>query len=170
MTETFEGGPDLTGATHPTIIPKDTDMTTTVISLKGRIRDHGPRLEHAPDRLVYVGRRMAPRKRGNWDLAAHPLHNPYSAKLLGSNEEAVAAYCRHLLQEPGLLARVPLLRGSTLACWCAPDPCHADVLAVLAEADRAEYPALLEARAAGSDKAERDAAAVAEWMRRTSGK
>lgn len=150
-------------------------MTTTVINLKkgpdghSFIREYGPRLENAPKGLVYVGRRMAPRKRGNWDLQKHPLANPYSVKLLGSNEAAVAAYARHLLREPGLLARVPLLRGSVLACWCAPEPCHADVLAQLADADRGEYPALLEALAAGSGNAERDAEAEA-WLRRTSGK
>jgi hypothetical protein len=145
-------------------------VTTTVISLKGRIHDYGSRLEHAPKNLVYVGRRMAPRRAGSWDLRAHPLANPYSVKALGSNEAAVAAYCRHLLCEPSLLARVPLLRGSVLACWCAPEPCHADVLAVLAEADRGEYPTLLEALAGDSGKAELDAAAAEEWRRRVNRK
>lgn len=145
-------------------------MATTVISLKGRIHEYGPRLERRPSGLVYVGRRMAPRKRGNWDLAAHPLANPYTAKALGSNEAAVAAYCRHLLDEPGLLHRVPLLRGSVLACWCAPEPCHAGVLARLAEADRGECPALLEMLAAGSGKAERDAVDGQAWLRRATGK
>ncbi|MDQ0831944.1 hypothetical protein QF032_003788 [Streptomyces achromogenes] len=144
-------------------------MPTTVINLKGRIHDYGPRLEHAPKGLVYVGRRMAPRRAGSWDLRAHPLANPYSVKALGSNEAAVSAYCRHLLSEPTLLACVQLLRGSTLACWCAPEPCHADVLAVLAEADRGEYPALLEARAADG-KAEQDAAAAEAWQRRVNRK
>lgn len=32
-------------------------MTTTVINLKGRIRDFGPRLEFAPSDVVYIGRR-----------------------------------------------------------------------------------------------------------------
>lgn len=159
-------------------------MTTTVINLKkgpnghSFIREYGPRLERAPKGLVYVGRRMAPRKRGNWDLRAHPLHNPYTAKAIGSNEEAVAAYARHLLQEPGLLARVPLLRGSTLACWCAPEPCHADVLAALAEVPweksrqpREEYRALLEEFAAVDvARRERDQAAGEEWARRVNRK
>lgn len=138
-------------------------MSTTVISLKGRKAEFGPRLEHAPRGLVYVGRAQS---MGGWRLAAHPLHNPYSVKLLGSNEAAVSAYARHLLREPGLLARVPLLRGSTLACWCAPEPCHADVLARLADADRGDYPALLEALAGGSGEAERDAEATQEWLQR----
>jgi hypothetical protein len=151
-------------------------VTTTVINLKkgpnghSFIREYGPRLENAPKGLVYVGRRMAPRKRGSWDLRAHPLHNPYTAKAIGSNEEAVAAYCRHLLRETSLLARVPLLRGSVLACWCAPEPCHADVLARLADADRGEYRALLEALADDSGRAEQEAADADAWLRRTSGK
>lgn len=133
-------------------------MTTTVINLKkgpsghSLIREYGPLLEHAPKNLVYVGRRMAPRKRGSWDLRAHPLHNPYSVKLIGSNEAAVSAYCRYLLQEPSLLARVPLLQGSTLACWCAPELCHAHVLAVLAERPRTEYQMWLEEFAADPGK------------------
>lgn len=117
---------------------------TTVISIKGRIHEYGPRLERAPKNLVYVGRRMAPRRAGNWDLSAHPLANPFSVKAIGSNEAAVAAYCQHLLSEPSLHARVQLLRGSTLACWCAPDLCHAHVLAVLAERPRTEYQMWLE--------------------------
>lgn len=152
-------------------------MATTVINLKkgpdghSLIREYGPRLERRPKGLVYVGRRMTPRKRGSWDLPASPLRNPYSAKLLGSNEAAVAAYARHLLDEPGLLARVPLLRGSTLACWCAPELCHADVLARLADAERGEYPALLEEFAAVDDaRRERDQAAAEEWARRVSKK
>jgi hypothetical protein len=28
---------------------------------------------------------------------------------------------------------VPELRGRTLACWCAPELCHGDVLAELAD-------------------------------------
>lgn len=142
-------------------------MTTSVINLKGHIHDYGPRLQHRPAGLVYVGRRMT---MGGWNLTAHPLANPFSVKAMGVREEAVAAYCRHLLQEPGLLSHVPLLRDSMLACWCAPEPCHADVLPRLADAERAEYSALLEELAAGSGKAEQDAADAEAWLRRTSGK
>lgn len=141
-------------------------MTTSVINLKGHIHDYGPRLQHRPAGLVYVGRRMT---MGGWHLPAHPLANPFSVKALGGREEAVAAYCRHLLEEPGLLSRVPLLRGSTLACWCAPEACHADVLARLADAERADYRSLLESWAAVSGRAERDAEAAQAWQRRVSG-
>lgn len=38
------------------------------------------------------------------------------------------------MADPELLALVPELRGRALACWCAPEPCHGDVLAELADA------------------------------------
>lgn len=129
-------------------------MTTTVINLKkgpsghSLIREYGPRLEHAPKGVVYVGRTMTGVRAGGWNLSASALNNPYTVKALGSNEAAVAAYCRYLLEETSLLGRVPLLRGSTLACWCAPELCHAHVLAVLAERPRAEYQMWLEEFAA----------------------
>ena len=34
----------------------------------------------------------------------------------------------------GRLERLPELRGKNLTCWCAPGPCHADVLLELANA------------------------------------
>lgn len=45
----------------------------------------------------------------------------------------MAKYRAYLLERPDLLALVPELRGRTLACWCAPLLCHAEVLAVLAD-------------------------------------
>ena len=35
---------------------------------------------------------------------------------------------RRLAAEPQLHADLERLRGRTLGCWCAPEPCHADVL------------------------------------------
>jgi hypothetical protein len=60
--------------------------------------------------------------------------NPYrfALKALGP-ERVVAAYERWLLTQPDLLAQLPDLRGKRLACYCPLDkPCHADVLARLA--------------------------------------
>ncbi|GGS97887.1 adenylosuccinate lyase [Streptomyces chromofuscus] len=110
-------------------------MTTRVISLKGRMHDFGPRLERAPADVVYVGRRWT---LGGWDLPRHPLYNPFvpdtaTRKRDGTRAEVIALYRAYLLERPDLLDLVPDLRGRTLACWCAPQPCHADVLAELAE-------------------------------------
>ena len=111
-------------------------MTTTVINLKGRIHDYGPRLEHAPAELVYVGReerRWA--TKGNWDLREHTLHNPPKNSLaqLGTPEASVAAFIRYLLDRPDLLAQARALRGKTLGCWCDPNLCHAHAIAWYAD-------------------------------------
>ncbi|MEU5535941.1 DUF4326 domain-containing protein [Streptomyces sp. NPDC020362] len=112
-------------------------MTTRVISVRGRIHEFGPRLEHAPADVVYVGRRWT---MGGWDLPRHPLYNPFAydtpqKKRDGTRAEVMAMYRAHLLERPELLDLVPDLRGRTLACWCAPELCHADVLAELADTD-----------------------------------
>jgi len=104
-------------------------VTTTVISLKGRIHDYGPTLEHAPAGLVYVGRTMTGVRAGGWNLPKHPLHNPYTLRQYGTPEAAVAAYIRHLVDRPELLDQARELRGKVLACWCAPDICHANAIA-----------------------------------------
>lgn len=105
-------------------------MTTTAISLKGRIHEYGPRLEHAPADLVYVGRRMT---MGGWNLVAHSLANPFTLRQTGTPEAAVAAYLRHLLARPDLLDQAAALHGKVLACWCAPHLCHAHAIAWYAD-------------------------------------
>ncbi|MGW3846899.1 DUF4326 domain-containing protein [Streptomyces fagopyri] len=105
-------------------------MTTTVISLKGRIHDYGPTLEHAPTGVVYVGRTLY---RGGWRLPGNPLFNPYNVGAIHTRDQAIDLYREHLLKRPDLLALIPELRGRTLACWCAPEACHADVLVEFAE-------------------------------------
>jgi hypothetical protein len=48
--------------------------------------------------------------------------------------ESIAAYKARLLKRPDLLARLPELKGKRLVCWCAPNACHGDVLAEMANA------------------------------------
>jgi Domain of unknown function (DUF4326) len=72
---------------------------------------------------VYVGRGRGSR----WD-------NPFVIGRDGDRADVIAKYERWLLTQPELLAAVPELRGRTLGCWCAPHPCHGDVLARLADA------------------------------------
>ncbi|MGD1221219.1 DUF4326 domain-containing protein [Streptomyces krungchingensis] len=110
-------------------------MPTTVINLKGHIREFGPRLETAPDDLVYVGRRWT---MGHWDLPQHPLYNPFAPDTAtkrrdGTRAEVMVKYRAYLLERPELLELVPTLRGKTLACWCAPELCHGDILAEIAD-------------------------------------
>ena len=50
----------------------------------------------------------------------------------GTREEVIAKYRAWLVQQPELMATLPELQGKDLACWCAPEPCHAEVLGELA--------------------------------------
>lgn len=98
---------------------------TTVVNLKGHRDD--PSFAD----VVYVGRAMF---RGGWQLAASPLANPFRPGPDDSRAEVVAQYRAYLLGRPDLLALLPALRGQRLGCWCAPRPCHAMVIAELADA------------------------------------
>jgi hypothetical protein len=72
---------------------------------------------------VYVGR-----GRGS------PWGNPFQIGRDGTRLEVIAKYREWLGRQPALLARLPELRGKVLGCWCSPRPCHAEVLAELANA------------------------------------
>lgn len=97
---------------------------TVVVDLHGHVHDPGFFDE-------YVGHRQY---RGGWRLPESPLANPFKIGRDGSPEEVVAKYRPYLLGRPDLLALLPALRGKVLGCWCAPDPCHAYVIAELADA------------------------------------
>jgi hypothetical protein len=85
----------------------------------------GPRVVHSKRERydVYVGRGRGSR----WG-------NPFKSPRDGSRDEVIAKYERWLVRQPELVAALPELRGKVLACWCAPEPCHADVLLRLANA------------------------------------
>lgn len=84
---------------------------------------------------VYVGR-----SNRRYGLAASPFANPFRIGPDGDRAAVIARYAAWLQTRPDLLARIPDLRGKRLACWCAPLPCHADVLARLADGDDPEVP------------------------------
>ena len=75
---------------------------------------------------VYIGR-ASPRK----GLKANIWANPFKIGRDGTRDEVIAKYRAYLQTRPDLLARLGELRGKRLACWCAPDSCHGDVLAEL---------------------------------------
>ncbi|WUD76910.1 DUF4326 domain-containing protein [Streptomyces sp. NBC_00510] len=103
----------------------ETEPSTTVVNLKGH-RD-----DPAYADVVYVGR---PTHRGGWHLAGSPLASPYRPGPDGTRQEVLDKYREHLLGRPDLLAMLPALRGRRLGCWCLPEPCHAQVIAELADA------------------------------------
>ena len=50
----------------------------------------------------------------------------------GTRLQVIARYERYISQQPWLMADLPELEGLVLGCWCAPKPCHGDVLVRLA--------------------------------------
>lgn len=69
---------------------------------------------------VYIGR---PSKWGN----------PFVIGRDGNREEVVQKYHDWILTQPQLLKDLHELKGKVLACWCAPQACHGDVLVKLAK-------------------------------------
>jgi len=48
-------------------------------------------------------------------------------------DRVLALYRAWIVEQPELMASLGELRGLRLGCWCAPKPCHGDVLAKLAD-------------------------------------
>jgi len=81
-------------------------------------------------------------KRDTYDVYVgrpSPFGNPFSwksdtlAQFRCTQEDCLRLYETWLLGQPELVARVKAeLRGKVLACWCAPKPCHGDILARIA--------------------------------------
>lgn len=76
-----------------------------------------------PSGAVYIGR---PSKWGN----------PFVIGRDGTRAQVIAKYRAWLLRNDALMAALPELRGKDLVCWCAPSPCHGDVLLELANAQQ----------------------------------
>lgn len=73
-----------------------------------------------PSNSVYIGRPSI------WG-------NPFVIGRDGDREQVIEKYRRWLESNPALVARAKTeLKGKNLVCWCAPLPCHGDVLLSLA--------------------------------------
>lgn len=82
-------------------------------------RVYNSRFDVIPSGAVYVGRP------GKWG-------NPFVIGRDGTREEVIQKY-REWIRMEGLDERACReLKGKDLICWCAPLPCHADVLLEIA--------------------------------------
>ena len=74
-----------------------------------------------PPDAVYVGR---PTKWGNLFIIG----------VDGTREEVISKYKQWLMlvEQAYLVSYLTELKGKDLVCWCAPLPCHADILLELA--------------------------------------
>lgn len=85
------------------------------------------RTDQIPPDAIYVGR---PSKWGN----------PYNMKdwevrgyIRNSRERVIELYRQYLTFHPELVVAAKAeLKGKDLVCWCAPLPCHADILLEMA--------------------------------------
>lgn len=59
--------------------------------------------------------------------------NPYYIGRDGTREEVIEKYREYAASDPWIQSHLHTLAGKRIACWCAPDPCHGDVLADLVE-------------------------------------
>ena len=69
---------------------------------------------------IYIGR---PSKWGN----------PFKVGKDGSREVVIQKYEKWIQNQPELLSALPELSGMVLGCWCAPMPCHGEVLVKLSQ-------------------------------------
>jgi hypothetical protein len=76
---------------------------------------------------VYIGR-ANPRS----GLKASVWANPFKIGKDGAREEVMAKYRVWLMSNPELLKKLLELKSKVLGCWCAPEACHGDILAELA--------------------------------------
>src|SRR5262249_12804641 len=76
-----------------------------------------------PPGAVYIGRAVP-----QLGLPASKWANPFRIGRDGMRDEVIAQYRVWLRQQPALLAALAGLGGKDFACWCAPLPCHGDVL------------------------------------------
>lgn len=94
------------------------------------VRKAGPHRRLVPwlvaeDLLTYVGH-AGPRHQ--WPESA--FANPFVNLASKNRADMVDRYRAWLHDRSDLLRRIPAeLTGRALGCWCAPAPCHADVLA-----------------------------------------
>ena len=80
-----------------------------------------------PPGAVYIGR-----VNRRYRLPASKWANPFAIKQEADREAAIDAYERWLRLQTHLMAALHELNGRDLVCWCAPLPCHGDVLLELA--------------------------------------
>jgi Domain of unknown function (DUF4326) len=84
---------------------------------------------------VYIGRGRDPRtgEPGRWgNQFSHQPSRVAGITLVATREEAIESYRRWLWEEIEAervdLAVLSSLHGKALGCWCAPEPCHGEVL------------------------------------------
>jgi hypothetical protein len=82
---------------------------------------------------VYIGRARIVFLNGQrFPTSNSPFANPFRIGKHGTRLEIIEKYERYmrrvLLEDEQMRKNLLSLRGKNLGCWCAPEPCHGDVL------------------------------------------
>lgn len=86
---------------------------------------------------VYVGRAgvVFIEKNGTkerFPKTASPFCNPFKVGKDGTRDEVIEKFRSYIKAklngDPGLEGELRAMKGKNLGCWCAPEPCHANVL------------------------------------------
>ncbi len=77
---------------------------------------------------VYIGREVP-----EMGIDGSKWGNPFIMNDESDTERdrAISEYRNWIVDQPQLMASLEELRGKRLACWCAPKPCHGNVLVEL---------------------------------------
>lgn len=90
---------------------------------------------------IYIGRPYKNLNGSKWS-------NPFTAEDIPDAGLRAAKYEQYLFNRPSLLKHIPELVGKKLSCWTAPEPCHGDILAELANLYAEAYEQVKKKRAA----------------------
>lgn len=75
--------------------------------------------------VVFVDKRRFPEQ-------SSPFANPFKIGKDGTRDEVIAKYKEYMINklngDSELVKELIALRGKNLGCWCAPEPCHGNVL------------------------------------------
>ncbi len=79
---------------------------------------------------VYIGRAVP-----ELGIASSKWGNPFvlADDTDQERQRSIASFREWILTQSDLMGALGELRGKRLGCWCAPQPCHGDVLAQLAD-------------------------------------
>jgi hypothetical protein len=99
------------------------DGETVIVSMRDTAHPNLVRWAEDAELFVRIDRRS------DWG-------NPFEMPGDGDRETVIRNYAEHYLpHKPSLLTRLGELRGKALGCWCAPEPCHGDILNAFARGE-----------------------------------
>jgi hypothetical protein len=105
-------------------------MQASATARKPRVLNIGR--DEIPSGAVYIGRGRGSR-----------FGNPFVIGRDGTRAEVIRRHKGWFVEQPELMASLTKLRGKDLVCFCAPLACHGDFLLELANADSAQFQALV---------------------------